>query len=43
MTPPEDEPPGLPLVRTWRRAYVLVLGVLAAWILLLAALGRSFP
>jgi len=39
----EEEATGLPWLRTWRRVYVLVLVVFAAWVALLAALTRAFP
>lgn len=45
MTPesePNDEETGLPLLRTWRRVYTLVLITFAVWIALLLALTRAF-
>ncbi len=42
MTPrPDDESTGLPGLRSWGSVYWCVLGVLAAWVGLLAALTRE--
>ena len=41
-TPPHNGTTGLPGLRTWRRVYVFVLVVYAAWIGLLAALTRVY-
>ena len=38
----EDEGTGLPLVRTWRGVYLLVLAIFVVWVLLLTALSRAF-
>ena len=39
MNPREDPPP---VMGTWSRIYMLVLGALVLWIILLAILGRVF-
>ena len=33
---------GLPLLRTWRRVYIFVLGSFVLWVVLLSALARLF-
>ncbi len=39
----EEAETGLPLFHTWRGVYLVVLGVLVVWIVLLTALTRMFP
>jgi hypothetical protein len=38
----EEEPTGLPGLRTWRAVYIVVLAAFAAWVALLAALTGAF-
>jgi hypothetical protein len=40
--PPPAEPPDLPGFRTWRGVYMVVLGIYALWIALLALLTEKF-
>lgn len=44
---PADEPPdratGLPWPQSWPGVYVVVVICFVAWVVLLVALGRSFP
>jgi hypothetical protein len=43
MKPPEeDEGPGLPGLRTWRRVYLVVAAIFIVWVGLLIALTRMF-
>lgn len=44
MTPPEREPEstGLPLLKTWRAVYLVVLGAFVLWVGLLALLSRLY-
>ena len=39
---PESQSTGLPGLRSWRTVYLIVVGIFALWILLLAALSRAF-
>jgi hypothetical protein len=39
---PADEATGLPGLPTWRRVYLLVLGVFVLYVVLLAALSKVF-
>jgi len=38
--PPPEEPPHVPALRTWRAIYFCALGLLALYIILLAAWSR---
>jgi hypothetical protein len=40
--PPDDKETGLPGLCSWGRVYWVVLGILAAWIVLLTALTRLY-
>jgi len=40
--PPPEEPPEVPLFRSWRALYLVVLGTLVIYIVVLAAWSRWF-